>query len=70
MAVSIKDLAWLAGVSVVTVARALKDKPDIKSMTKKRVLELVREYNYQPNILARSLVTSRTPSRSESSFRT
>jgi LacI family transcriptional regulator len=60
VAVSIKDLARLAGVSVATVARALKDKPDIKSETKKRVLELAREHNYQPNILARSLVTSRT----------
>ena len=60
MAVSIKDIARLAGVSVATVARALKDRPDINPTTKKKVLELAKQYNYQPNMLARSLVTSKT----------
>lgn len=60
MAVSIKDLAKLAGVSVSTVTRALADKPDVNRETKRRVLELAEEHSYRPNILARSLVTSRT----------
>lgn len=60
MAVSIKDLAELAGVSVSTVTRALADKPDVGKQTRKRILELAEKHNYQPNILARGLVTSRS----------
>jgi len=55
-----KDLARIAGVSTTTVVRALKGESDIKEETKDRILELVRRFNYRPNILARSLVTKRT----------
>lgn len=60
MNISMKDLARMAGVSTTTVVRALKGRPDIKDETKDRILELVRRFNYRPNILARSLVTKRT----------
>ena len=60
MNISMKDLARMAGVSTTTVLRALKGRPDIKEETKDRILELVRRFNYRPNILARSLVTKRT----------
>ncbi|HCF38603.1 MAG TPA: LacI family transcriptional regulator, partial [Thermosipho africanus] len=38
--VTIKDIAKVAGVSVNTVSRALNDKPDINSETKKRILDI------------------------------
>lgn len=60
VAISIKDLAKLAGVSVTTVTRALQGKPDIRKETRERILALAKAYQYRPNILARSLVTSRT----------
>lgn len=60
MAISIKELARLAGVSVTTIARALHGKPDINEETRERVLELAKQYNYRPNVLARGLVTNRS----------
>jgi LacI family transcriptional regulator len=60
VAVSLKELAKIAGVSVSTVTRALQNKPDVSSRTRRRILDLASEHNYRPNILARSLVTSRT----------
>ncbi|MCX6194453.1 MAG: LacI family DNA-binding transcriptional regulator [Cytophagales bacterium] len=58
--VTIKDIAKQLGVSVATVSRALRDLPDIHPDTKKMVLDLAKELDYQPNVLASSLVKSKT----------
>ena len=58
--VTIKDIARLAGVSVTTVSRALNDAPEIRPETRERVLRICREQGYRTNLLARSLVSSRT----------
>jgi len=58
--VTIKDIAKQLGVSVATVSRALRDLPDIHPDTKKLVLDLAKELDYQPNVLATSLVKSKT----------
>jgi len=55
-----KDLARDLNVSVVTVSKALRDQSDISAATKKRILKRARELNYQPNWIARSLVSGRT----------
>ena len=55
-----KDVARDLGVSVVTVSKALRDQSDISPATKKRILKRARELNYQPNWIARSLVSGRT----------
>ncbi len=60
MAARLKDIANDLGVSVVTVSKVLRNHPDIGEETRKRVLERMRELNYQPNLAARSLVTGRT----------
>jgi len=60
MAVTMKDIAKKAGVSVVTVSRALNDKPDINKETKDLILKIANELNYTPNGLAKSLVTKKT----------
>jgi DNA-binding LacI/PurR family transcriptional regulator len=58
--VTIKDIAKQLDVSVATVSRALRDLPDIHPDTKKLVLDLAKELDYQPNVLATSLVKSKT----------
>jgi LacI family transcriptional regulator len=55
-----KDIARDLGLSVVTVSKVLRDHPDISEETRQRVLNRVKELDYQPNVLARSLVTGRS----------
>lgn len=55
MHVTIKHVAKKAGVSPSTVSRVIADSPKISVATKKRVFETMKEMNYQPNIIARSL---------------
>ena len=62
MAVKMRDIAEEAGVSVVTVSRALNNKPDINKETKDRILKIARELNYTLDGLAKSLVTKKTNS--------
>lgn len=57
---TIKDIAKVAGVSHTTVYRALNDKPRISQSTKEQIISIAREFNYQPNVLAQSLVSGRT----------
>src|SRR4051812_7645582 len=60
-AVTIRDVARLAGVSLSTVSQVLNGRPGYASATTRdRVLEVARELGYRPNALARGLVTSRT----------
>jgi LacI family transcriptional regulator len=58
--ITIKDIAHMANVSHTTVSRALNDKSRIRNETKEKILAIVRELNYQPNFIARSLVMRRT----------
>jgi LacI family transcriptional regulator len=60
-AVTIRDVARQAGVSLSTVSQVLNGRPGYASAaTRERVLEVARELGYRPNALARGLVTSRT----------
>ena len=60
MVVRLKDIAAELGVSVVTVSRALRNRPDIAEDTKTKILERIKRLNYRPNLTARSLVTGRS----------
>ncbi len=60
MAITIKDLARLCGVSVGTVDRALRNRQGISAATRERILTSAREHGYKPNIVARNLKTRRT----------
>lgn len=61
MAVTIKDIAALAGVSKTTVSKVINNKDDsISKATKDKILQIMKEQNYVPNKLAQSLVTKRT----------
>ncbi len=59
-AVRMKDIARELGVSVMTVSKALRGHSDISQATRRRVLQRARELGYQPNWVARSLVSRRT----------
>ena len=57
---SLKDIAKAAGVSITTVSRALKNHPDIGKETRNEIRQLAEGMNYQPNIIAQSLVNRST----------
>lgn len=57
---TVKDVAERAGVSPSTVSRVIADHPRISEATKERVRAAMRELNYHPNAVARSLVRRRT----------
>lgn len=52
MAVTIKDVAALAGVSPSTVSRTCKDNPSISKETKERVRRAMAQLGYEPNFQA------------------
>lgn len=63
MALTIKDIAKLANVSKATVSRVINNKSEgVGEETKARILEIIRNLNYQPSLIARGLVTKRTNS--------
>lgn len=57
--VTIADVAKLAGVSMMTVSRVINKSSHVSEKTRKRVEEAVQALNYRPNMVARSLATSR-----------
>jgi DNA-binding LacI/PurR family transcriptional regulator len=57
---TMKDVARLAGVSIQTVSAVVNNKPDITAETRARVLAAVKQLNYQPDLVARSLRTRQT----------
>jgi LacI family transcriptional regulator len=59
--VTIAEVARRAGVSIATVSRVLNDVPgQVGAATRRRVLRIIRELDYRPNALARSLHQRRT----------
>lgn len=60
MAITIKDIAELCKVSKGTVSRVLNDEPGVGEETRKRILKLIKELDYQPNASARGLAVRRS----------
>ena len=60
MAASIKDVAQVAGVSVATVSHVINGTKNVSDSTKALVENAVKELDYQPNSVARSLRVSQT----------
>ena len=52
---TIYDIAEKAGVSASTVSRVVNNKPGVGEKTRKKILALLEENNYTPDIAARSL---------------
>ena len=60
MAVTLHDVARMAGVSIKTVSNVINDYPHIRPATKQRVEEAIAELGYTPNLTARNLRSGRT----------
>ena len=54
------EIAKKLGISRGTVSRVLNNHPNVKPETRQKVLEALKDYNYIPNEVARSLVMKRT----------
>lgn len=54
-----EDIARITGYSLSTVSRSLNDHPGISTETKRRIVEVAREYGFAVNMRARSLATNR-----------
>lgn len=52
---NIYEIAKLAGVSIATVSRVVNDSPKVSEKTKERVLQIMEENHYTPNVFARGL---------------
>lgn len=57
---TLKDVAERSGITVTTVSRILNNRGYISEKTRKKVYEVMKELNYQPNELARSLSKKHT----------
>ena len=62
MSVSIKEVAKKAGVTPGTVSKVLNDYPNVSEITRKRVLDVVKELGYVPNYSA-SVLSSKNKTR-------
>ncbi len=58
--VRLKDIAERAGVSIMTVSKALRDGPDVSDATKARVKLLAQQLGYVPDSSAQGLRTRTT----------
>jgi DNA-binding LacI/PurR family transcriptional regulator len=58
--VRLKDIAQIAGVSIMTVSKALRDEPDVSATTKSRIKTLARQMGYVPDSSAQGLRTRTT----------
>lgn len=60
MAVTLHDVARLAGVSIKTVSNVINDYPHIRPTTRDKVESAIAELSYTPNLTARNLRSGRT----------
>ena len=59
-AVTLSDVARLAGVSISTASKAINAQNQVAPATRERVLRAAAELSFQPNALARGLISGRT----------
>jgi LacI family transcriptional regulator len=57
---SMSDVARLAGVSIPTVSKVVNNYPDVSPETRQKVMRIIDELNYFPNVMARGLVKGRS----------
>ena len=55
--ITIYDISQEAGVSIATVSRVLNGSTKVSPKTRERVLSIIKELDYEPNVFARSLGT-------------
>lgn len=57
---TLEEIAELSGVSRSTVSRVINNDPHVSKQTREQVMAIVKELNYQPNAVARSLAAGHT----------
>lgn len=57
---TIYDVAGAARVSLATVSRVLNSPEKVNEVTRKRVLEVIKQLGYRPNAIARGLASRKT----------
>lgn len=60
MGINISDVAKKAGVSIVTVSRVINDVKTVREANRQKVLQAMKDLDYQPNTAARTLATGKT----------
>lgn len=60
MNITIYDVAREANVSMATVSRVVNGNPNVKPVTRKKVLETIERLGYRPNAVARGLASKKT----------
>ena len=58
--ITAREVADRAGVSISAVSRAFTNGASVAPATRRRILEAAQVLGYQPNVMARSLMTGRT----------
>lgn len=57
---NIYEIAEKAGVSIATVSRVINNNPNVRPETREKVERVLKEMNYTPNAIARSLAVKAT----------
>lgn len=60
MAVTMREVAQKAGVSIKTVSRVINEQGEISEETRARIVAVIHELGYRPNVVARELLTQHT----------
>ncbi len=60
MPLTLEDIARLSGVSRSTVSRVINVDANVKEGTRQKVLQVIQNFNFQPNLAARGLAAGRT----------
>jgi LacI family transcriptional regulator len=60
MALTLEDIANLSGVSRSTVSRVVNGDVNVREETRERVLAVIHEHDFYPNLAARRLATGKT----------
>ncbi len=58
---TMEEMARIIGVSRITLSKVLNGKEGVSEETRQRVNEYIKEYNFTPNVQARSLVGKKEP---------
>jgi len=56
----IKDIAQKANVSIGTVDRVIHNRGEVSKATRDKIIQIIEELEYQPNLLASALASKRT----------